>query len=57
MDKPKLPRKDVTVVIPRALWRRLKYEAWLRQATVKSMLAEALEHALERWKSEHERAS
>ena len=53
MDKQKQPRKDVTVVVPRDLWRRLKYEAWRRQATVKSMLADALEQALERWEKEH----
>ena len=53
MDKQhKGGRKDVTVVIPRDLWLRLKYEALRRQTTLKRILSEALEQALERWRKE-----
>ena len=52
MEQHKHLRKDVTVVVPRGLWRQLKYEAWRRQVTVKSMLSEALEQALEKWRKE-----
>ena len=59
MEQHKHLRKDVTVVVPRDLWRRLKYEAWRRQKTCKQMLTDALEQALGRWKkeSDNERAS
>ena len=52
-------RNEVTVVIPRDLWIRLKFEVLRRQTTLKLLLAEALHQTLERWRkeSEHERAS
>ena len=50
MDNAK--RKTVTVVIARDLWLKLKYEALRRQTTLKRILADALEQALEKWRKD-----
>lgn len=42
----------ITVGVPRALWRRVKYEAWRRETAAKNLLIEALEAALARWEAE-----